>query len=141
MTPTPAPATVYLIVQPTVSRHGETPDLTPLAVFGEVVVLVQPGDNPLHRSLSTLDNIKKRLAAFDHTKDFITAAGGGAIAAVLVGVALSDMGVETFTWLSAHRQVEDGKRTNRIERYIPIRVDLGQLDLGIDARGTTEDHR
>lgn len=126
--------TVYLLVQPTVSRQGETPDLSPLADFGTVVVLVQQGDNPLHRSLTTLDNIKRRLRAFDPACDFLTAAGGGAIAALMVGVAMADLGFDRFTWLSAQRKKDGrGNRTNEVERYIPIVVDLGQFDLGLDA--------
>jgi hypothetical protein len=129
----PSP-TVYLLVQPTVSRAGETPDLKPLSAFGEVVVLVQAGDNPLHRSVHTLDNIKKRLEHFDPKADFLTAAGGGAIAALMVGVAISDLGFDQFVWLSAQRAKDaQGRRTNVVERYIPVRVDLGQLALDIDA--------
>ncbi len=127
--------TVYLLVQPTVSRQGETPDLSPLAQFGTVVVLVQQGDNPLHRSLSTLDNIKRRLRDYDPACDFLTAAGGGAIAALMVGVAMADLDFTHFTWLSAQREKDPrtGNRTNKVERYIPVKVDLGQFDLGIDA--------
>lgn len=143
-TASPAPtrkSVVYLLVQPTISRAGDTPDLKPLAAFGTVVVLVQAGDNPLHRSLATMDNIKKRLAGFDPRLDYLTAAGGGAIASVLVGVALSDMGVDQFTWLSAQRKSVNGHRTNEIERYIPVRVDLGQIDMGLDAPSTTNEGR
>jgi hypothetical protein len=107
---TPVP-TVYLIAQPTVKRGGQLPDLTPLAEYGEVKVLINSGEYPALHPERCRDLIKKRLATFDQNIDFIAWAGGDTLAAVFTGVMLERMGMNHIRWLKFQRGWDnDGER-------------------------------
>jgi hypothetical protein len=123
--------TVYLIAQPTVSRGGQLPKLEPLAAWGEVRVLVHPGEDPRYNPKRALDRIRSRLADFDPATDYIVWAGGDTLAAVLVGAVLSDFAVdeetpfECFRWLRWERGKDPrGGRTDEGGTYVPITVPL-----------------
>lgn len=94
---------VYLIAQPTVKRDGSTPDLTPLAEFGEVKVLINSGEYPALHPERCLSLIEKRLETFDEEVDYLAWAGGDTLAAVLVGVVLERMEMTSIKWLKFQR--------------------------------------
>lgn len=122
--------TVYLIAQPTVRRQGGAPDLTPLAKFGEVRVLVLSGEYPTYNASQVLEKMDKRLDSFDPHQDFLVWAGGDTLAAFMVGALLAnrfaeDRTITHFTWLRFERDRRaDGSRDNERGEYVPIRVPL-----------------
>lgn len=118
--------TCYLITPPTVSRQGQMPDLSGLAEHGEVVTLVGLGDNPLFRPRKCVELIRRRLAGFNVDRDFFVTAGGGMLAAVLVGWVLRDRGISRFRWLSYQRRPE-GDRPAGV--YRALWMDLTQVTL------------
>ena len=71
--------------------------------------------------------LRQRLKHFDPAQDAVAWVGGDALAAVMVGMVLSDMsaehGWESITWLRYDRP-EDGRggRTHEGARYVPMEV-------------------
>jgi len=133
--------TVYLIAQPTVSRGGDLPKLKPLAEWGEVRVLINPGEDPRYHPGRALGRIRARLAGFDPARDFLVWAGGDTLAAVLVGAVLMDFATEegatfeTFQWLRWERGRDaHGNRSDTEGKYVRITVPLFAL-----ASTTTEE--
>ncbi len=121
--------TVFLIAQPTIARSGSLPNLEPLGEHGNVKVLVPAGDRPTFQPTRTLEQIANRLKDFNPEEDFLVWAGGDTLAAVLTGVVLSDMGVERMRWLRYERgRNSDGTRTDAGAKYVPVEVDLGEID-------------
>jgi hypothetical protein len=123
--------TVYLIAQPTVSNDGRLPKLEPLAKYGTVRVLVNPGEDPRYKPQRALDLIVKRLADFNPADDYLVWAGGDTLAAVLTGIVLADLSCNddkpftSFRWLRWERGKDKwGKRTDEGGHYVPIRVPL-----------------
>jgi hypothetical protein len=126
-------ATVYLLSQPTVSATGDMPNLRPLAAFGAIRTLVQTGNNPLHRPLETLELIRRRLADFNPNEDYLVAAGGGALAALLVGVALAELDIPRVCWLSFRKHPLPG-------HYEPMWLELVQHPLPFTMDDTLDTH-
>jgi hypothetical protein len=121
---TPVP-TVYLIAQPTVKRGGQLPDLTPLAEFGEVKVLINSGEYPALHPERCRGLIEKRLSTFDPERDFIAWAGGDTLAAVFTGIVLERMGFNTIKWLKFQRGWDnDGERDPGKSYYRLVEVPL-----------------
>lgn len=119
-------ATCYLITMPTVSGAGQFPDLSGLKEHGRVVTLVSHGENPLFRPRKCVQLIQRRLETFDVNKDFLVTAGGGMLAAVLVGWVLRDRGISRFRWLSYQRYAEGDRPAGT---YRALWMDLTQLTL------------
>jgi hypothetical protein len=121
--------TVYLIAQPTVKRGGQLPDLTPLAEYGEVKVLINSGEYPALHPERCRDLIEKRLTTFDQDRDFIAWAGGDTLAAVFTGVVLERMGLHRIQWLKFQRGWDnDGERDPDKSYYRAVRVPLYEED-------------
>lgn len=123
--------TVYLIAQPTVSLDGKLPKLEPLAKFGQVRVLINPGEDPRYKPQRALDLITKRLQDFDAAEDYLAWAGGDTLAAVLTGIVLADMSCaedkpfSSIRWLRWERGKDNaGRRTDVGGHYVPIIVPL-----------------
>ncbi len=121
--------TVYLIAQPSVSRTGELPKLEPLAKFGQIKVLINPGEDPRFGPPRAIELITKRLKDFNPEEDYLAWAGGDTLAAVLTGVVLADLSLERefshFNWLRFERGSNAaGERTVEGGRYVPIVVTL-----------------
>jgi hypothetical protein len=122
---------VYLSAQPSVSRDGTLPRLEPLAEWGRLRVLINPGEDPRYNPTKALNLIRKRLADFNPKTDFLVWVGGDTLAAMLVGIVLSDMSVNeqagfaAFKWLRWDRgRTGRGERTDAGGRYVPITVEL-----------------
>lgn len=137
---TDRPPKVFLLAQPSIARSGATPDLSPLGEFGDVTVLMTPDLNPLFAPAKSATSVERKLEDFDPDYDFLTAAGGATLAALVIGVVLGQMDIEEFTWLSYQRGVDaSGRRTNSGGYYRPVRLSLGQLDLGIGNEDINEE--
>lgn len=130
------PGTVYLIAQPTISRDGHQPDITPLREHGEIRVLIQAGEYPTFHPQVCLDKIEWRLRRFNSATDFLAWAGGDTLAAVLTGVVIARMGMPSIRWLRYERgrdakgrpQSEGGRYSIISAPLIPL-GDADQLDL------------
>lgn len=121
----PHEGTVYLIAQPTIAKHGRQPDLSSLARYGEIKVLIAAGEAPGNYPERALALIESRLEHFDPAKDFIVWCGGDTIAAILTGVVLERMQVDGVRWLRFDRDLDTatGKRLST-GAYSPIDIDL-----------------
>lgn len=135
--------TVYLIAQPTVKRNGVQPDLTPLAKFGDVKVVLPSGDNPSRRPSHAVRVIDDRLNNFNPDTDFLVWAGGDTLSAIMVGYLLAEYHITVFTWLRFDREREQGTG-RRLETgyYTPVAVDMRdpQLALPLGATHDEEDN-
>jgi hypothetical protein len=130
--PPDRPPKVFLLAQPSISRRGEAPDLSPLGEFGEVTILMTADLNPLFAPAKSATAVERKLEDFDPDYDFLTAAGGATLAALVIGVVLGQMDIEEFTWLSYQRGTDGtGRRVNAGGYYRPVQLSLGQLDLGL----------
>lgn len=117
--------TVYLIAQPTVKSGGQLPDLTPLAEYGEVKVLINSGEYPALHPERCRGLIEKRLNTFDPERDFIAWAGGDTLAAVFTGIVLERLGFEKIQWLKFQRGWDsDGNRDPNKSYYRLVAVPL-----------------
>jgi hypothetical protein len=120
--------TVYLIAQPTVKRGGELPDLTPLAQYGDVKVLINSGEYPALHPERCRDLIEKRLETFNQDRDFIAWAGGDTLAAVFTGIVLERMGLDRIKWLKFQRGWDnDGERDPKKSFYREVVVPLCEV--------------
>ena len=113
---------VFLIAQPTIAKNGHLPDLTPLADYGEVTLVVEVGERP------------DRLKDFDAETDYLVWAGGDTLSAVMAGAILTQLGHRFFRWLRFERGrrkgVAEAGGQARVERddnrgwYTPVEVML-----------------
>jgi len=127
---------VFLLAQPSVSRRGELPDLRPLGEFGDVTVIVTGDMNPMRYPARTATAIEDKLHDFDPEVDYLVAAGGATLAALVIGLVLGQMGIEQFQWLSFQRGIDaEGRRVNEGGYYRPVRLDFGQIELLEDEAG------
>lgn len=116
---------VFLIAQPTIAKNGRLPDLTPLADYGDVTVLVEGGEYPSFRPGETWQRVAARLQDFDAEADYLAWAGGDTLAAVMAGAALVALGHRTFRWLRFDRaHTRDGGRDNNSGAYVPVEIQL-----------------
>lgn len=116
---------VYLIASPSLSRHKKPVNLTPLYDHGEVRVVCPQGESPTFKPNLCCDVITERLAHFDPEVDFLTWAGGDALAAVMAGMVLVERGIWSFKWLRYERnRLPDGRRVDDGAKYEPILIDL-----------------
>lgn len=130
--------TVYLIMQPTVKRNGELPNLETLKEYGPVQVLVLAGEYPTKDPQRCLDLIRHRLRNFKAETDYLVWVGGDTLAAVLTGVVLADMSYaqehdiavfDEITWLRYHRPRDpEGNRTDKGARYFPVKAPMWASD-------------
>lgn len=124
--------TVYLIAQPTVAGNGSLPKLEPLAEWGTIKVLINPGEDPRYNPKLAMKRIRSRLADFNPELDFLAWAGGDTLAAVLTGVVLADFAIDeedpfdSFQWLrwERGRDASTGKRTEENGKYVRMTVPL-----------------
>jgi len=132
---------VYLLAQPSISRRGELPDLRPLGEFGDVTVIVTGDMNPMRYPGKTADAIEDKLADFDPDVDYLAAAGGATLAALVIGLVLGQMEIEQFQWLSFQRGTDaEGRRVNEGGYYRPVRLNFSQLELVEDSTPNEEDN-
>lgn len=118
---------VYLIAQPSIARGGSFPKLEPLAVYGEIRVLVQSGEFPTFNPAPCYEKIRERLRDFDPKVDFLAWAGGDTLSAVLAGLVLAEMGIDDFRWLRYERgrdKEDSRKRVDEGSQYWPVDVNL-----------------
>lgn len=116
---------VFLIAQPTIPKDGKLPDLTPLAEWGEITVLVEAGQYPSFKPAEAWQRVLSRLENFDAENDFLCWAGGDTLAAVLCGSALRHLGHRAFRWLRFERaRKEGGGRDNFTGSYTPVDIQL-----------------
>lgn len=121
--------TVYLIAQPTISRHGKQlmSDPAPLTRYGDLKVLVLAGEFPAFNPERCLTLITERLARYEPDLDYVVWAGGDTLGAVLTGAALRALGHTRMTWLRFDRgrdPTDPDVRTDHDGRYIPVDVPL-----------------
>jgi hypothetical protein len=105
-----------------------TRDISPLMRFGELKYCypVQERNAPSLRSDVAYKEILNALVDgdFDPDADFVCLPGGDPLAAMLVGVALAELGCEYVTLLRYDRSLnQDGTRSKE-GRYIPVQVNL-----------------
>jgi hypothetical protein len=142
--PRPTHGTVYLIAQPTISRHGRQllQNPAPLTRYGDLKVLVLSGEFPSFNPERVLSLIRERLAKFDPTTDYLVWAGGDTLAAVLAGVALTQLGHTRVQWLRFDRgrdPADPDTRTDHDGRYIPVDIPLNGIPLTAKAPSFTPD--
>ena len=132
--------TVFLIAQPTVKRNGVQPDLTPLAKFGDVKVVLPSGDNPSRRPSQAVRVIDDRLRNFDPATDFLAWAGGDTLSAIMVGYLMAEYHINAFTWLRFDREREQGTgRRLDTGYYTPVVVDMQDSQLALHLTDPHED--
>ncbi len=131
---------VYLIAQPSVKRNGKTPDLSPLAEHGDVVVLIEAGVYPSHNPDRAFNLISTRMNNFDYTRDMIAWAGGDTLSSIMTGIALADLDVPWF-WFLRYERKRDKDTGQRMSEgyYKPVKILMtditmpdDQTDLGLD---------
>lgn len=72
-----------------------------------------------------MDVIEARLAHFDPEIDYIAWAGGDALSAMMVGMALVGMEIWCYRWLRYERvRLANGQRTDEGAYYVPVTIDL-----------------
>lgn len=118
--------TVFLVQEPTVPKHnGKVIDLTPLQWHGNVVVLLERGQNASIRPTSAFFQLKERLTSFDPDRDFIAMAGGDSLGFAIASTVLRELGHDHFTYLRFDRtRLPDGSRDPTSGSYIPVLVPL-----------------
>lgn len=124
--------TVYLVQEPTVPRHtGKRIDISPLYKWGEVVVLVDPGQVPSMAPREASRQIAGRLAGFDADKDYLAVAGGDYVGMIATGAALANMGVEYVNFLRFERnRLPNGQRDPANGEYVSVMLPLVSLGDG-----------
>lgn len=116
---------VFLIAQPTIAKNGSLPDLTPLADYGDVTVVVEAGEYPSFRPSESWRRVVSRLQDYDAENDFLAWAGGDTLSAVMIGAALAAQGHRSFRWLRFERgRLANGERDNMRGKYTPVEVQL-----------------
>ena len=125
---------VFLIAQPTIAKNGHLPDLTPLADYGEVTLVVEVGERPAFKPGEVFNLAKDRLKDFDAETDYLVWAGGDTLSAVMAGAILTQLGHRFFRWLRFERGrrkgVAEAGGQARVERddnrgwYTPVEVML-----------------
>ncbi len=127
------PRRVYLIHQPSIAKRGPQPDLNKLAGHGELHMLIRAGEHVTRDPRRALRLITERLDGFDPLEDALVWLGGDTLAAVLVGVALAELGHEDVRWLWYDRPpLPGGGRDDAAGVYRPITVPLFTTDLTHD---------
>lgn len=116
---------VYLIAQPSVSKNRSFPDLSPLAEFGEIKIIIEAGEYPASSPDKALADISQRLANFDAEEDYIAWAGGDTLAALLTGSVLYSMGHRRIRWMRFDRKrLPGGIPDSENGYYSPVTVDM-----------------
>lgn len=115
---------VYLIAQPSVSRHSPGPRIESLREYGEVRTLVLSGEAPGNNPDATMNRIERRLSAFRYEQDYMVWAGGDHLAAVMAGWCLSELEVPYINWLRVDRPKDPvtGRRIDELAKYNVVRV-------------------
>lgn len=133
-TDTPPAGRVFLIAQPSVTRDGRVPDISDLYRFGEVRVLLDAReyDNVGNSNAGhALQRLITRLQDYDPERDYIVWAGGDTTAALMVGAALFQIGVDAVQWLRFERPRDAGTgRRYGDKQYIPYLVPLAGEPVG-----------
>lgn len=115
---------IYVISEPSVPKQatGRMIDLSPLAEYSQDIrYLVLRGQAPTFAPDGLYAQVRASLARFDPDRDYLTWAGGDALAAVMAGRALADLGITRFRWLRHERsKLPDGRRDPSRGRYVPI---------------------
>lgn len=128
--------TVYLINAPTLSGSGRLPDLTPMAEYGTIKVLVENGEYPSFKPQECLRKIYQRLKDCDEERDYIAWAGGEPLSAVMVGAVLADLDKTSIRWLRFERgRNERGERDARCGHYNVVSVPIYDEDALETAKG------
>lgn len=116
---------VYLILQPSISRTKEPPNLKPLYEHGEVTAVLPAGRAPVFTPGECMEIIENKLADFHPETDYLAWAGGDALAALMAGMALANMDIWQFKWLRYERhRLPDGTRVHEGATYVPVDIDL-----------------
>ena|SRR5690242_10862319 len=117
---------VFLIAQPTIPKNGQLPDLTPLADFGDIKVVIEAGDYPSFKPGEAWKRVNDRLRDFDAEQDYLVWAGGDTLSSVMAGAALTQMGHRRFRWLRFERGVvkSTGERDNLRGKYSVVEISL-----------------
>lgn len=117
---------VFLIAQPTIPKNGRLPDLTPLAEYGDIKVVIDGGEYPSFKPGKAWERISDRLKDFDAERDYVAWAGGDTLSAVMVGSALTQMGHRFFRWLRFERAVDPQtkERIDHTGKYTPVEISL-----------------
>lgn len=117
---------VFLIAQPTIPKDGKLPDLTPLAEYGDIKVIIDGGEYPSFKPGAAWIRVSERLADFDAEHDYVAWAGGDTLSAVMVGSVLTQLGHRMFRWLRFERAVDPTtkRRVNNTGKYTPVEVTL-----------------
>ena len=140
--PPPKFQRIWLIQQPTISRGGTIPDVTPalahLETGGELRTLMGSGVYAHEDIMGTRRDIQSRLEDVEGPEtDAFFWTGGDPIMLLLTGVALADLEFDEITWLKYERSLdkETGRRTGDFF-YRPIRVDLETIEFDDFSRET-----
>lgn len=116
---------VYLINQPTIAKNGYAPNLTSLAKYGEIKILLETGRQPDFDTPGCLNLIHSRLSTFDPDTDYIAWAGGAPLAVALTTAALMILGIYRVRWMRLDRaHGKDGTRDASKGKFVPVVVDL-----------------
>lgn len=133
---------IWLIQQPTISRGGSIPDVTPvlqhLETGGELLTLMGSGVYAYEDIEGTRRSIQSRLAVVEGPEtDAFFWTGGDPIMLLLTGVAMVDLEFDEITWLKYERFMrrDTGVRTGEFF-YRPIRIDLQTIEIDDFSRET-----
>ena len=112
--------TVYIIAEP--GKHRQF-DYSALGQFGTITFVLSRQIHPTNMPSAAMDLIDARLADFDHRHDFVTWLGGDALAAIMAGVALSDLPYFNYLRYDRAFDKETGERLNE-GYYTPVSVQI-----------------
>lgn len=99
---------VFLIAEPTVGRNRKTFRLEPLNKFGTVVPIIRAGVNVRANPQMAYELVAEALKDYNPQEDYLVWAGGDTLVAVMVGVVLERMGMQSVNWLYYNREILPG---------------------------------
>lgn len=108
---------VFVISQPSLRKDGWLPNISGLSKYGEIELLLQPGEDPEQNPRLCLLRLTERLTTFNPDQDYLVWIGGDTLGAVLVGVALADLGFDHVRWLRWQRPGRGDPKRNDISVY------------------------
>jgi hypothetical protein len=100
-------------------------DLSSAARYGVIMPIFEIGDRPSLLPAQHLMKARKVLRDFEEERDYILWAGGDPIAPFLIGTALRELPINSYTYLRWEKERGlDGRRNPNMGYYVPVKVRL-----------------